>query len=61
MIEFFEFLNTCSAARAVTYLLFTLVMTIVIILGIGSIVTTLMGKKSTPVKKETNSKQVLNG
>ena len=43
MIKFFEFLNTCSPERTVAYLLFIIIMTYVIFIGVVGIVNTIRG------------------
>lgn len=42
MIEFFEFLSTCSANRAAAYMFFTLVMTFVIFTSISTIINNIL-------------------
>lgn len=42
MIEYFEFLSSCSANRAATYMFFTLLMTYFIFTSISSIINTIL-------------------
>ena len=43
MIEFFEFLNTCSAIRTITYLLFIIISLFIGFAGIADIIKRLRG------------------
>jgi len=43
MIEFFEFLNTCSATRTITYLLFITICLFIGFAGIADIIKRLRG------------------
>lgn len=42
MIEYFEFLSSCSANRAAAYMFFTLLMTYVIFTSIKTIISTIL-------------------
>lgn len=42
MIEYFEFLSSCSANRAAAYMFFTLLMTYVIFTSISAIINTIL-------------------
>lgn len=44
MIEFFEFLNTCSAIRTITYLLFIIISLFIGFAGISDIIKRLRGE-----------------
>lgn len=59
MIEFFEFLNTCSPLRSVTYLVFILIMAFLTYSFIESIIRALFVKDS-EVDDESESTQQLN-
>lgn len=63
MIEFFEFLNTCSPYRVVTYLIFIIVITFVIFAGISDIIRRIKGdgKVETEAKKEEENIDGKNG
>ncbi len=43
MIEFFEFLNTCSSLRTITYLIFITLVLFIGFAGIGDIIKRLRG------------------
>jgi hypothetical protein len=43
MIEFFEFLNTCSSGRTFLYLLFIIIFLFIVLSGITSIIKGLIG------------------
>jgi hypothetical protein len=63
MIEFFQFLNTCSAARAVTYLLFILILVFAMLTFISTIVdkfTKQNGDENPNSDTSEGSKQQLN-
>jgi hypothetical protein len=44
MIEFFEFMNTCSPLRAILYLIFIVVTTFILFVGIGDIIKNIVGE-----------------
>lgn len=46
MIEFFEFLNTCSSGRTFVYLLFIIIILFIGLSGITSIIKGLVGDKN---------------
>ena len=57
MIEFFEFLNTCSGIRTFCYLLFILVFTFITFAGITDMIKKIRGKGDNFIDmapKETN-------
>jgi len=43
MIEFFEFLNSCSQPRTILYLLFIMIMTYMTFVGLVGLVRTIRG------------------
>jgi hypothetical protein len=43
MIEFFEFLNTCSSGRTVLYLIFIIIITFSVFAGVSDIIKRLGG------------------
>ena len=47
MIEFFEFLNTCSSGRTVLYLVFILLISFVVFAGVADIIKRLGGGEIT--------------
>jgi len=61
MIEFFEFLNGCSAWRAFGYLVFICFMTLSILMTLSSIVRTIVVGKTPEEPKVESKKQQLNG
>jgi len=44
MIEFFEFMNTCSPLRTLVYLIFIVVSTFILFVGITDIIENIFGK-----------------
>lgn len=52
MIEFFEFLNTCSPARTITYLIFICIITFIIFAGISDIIRRIKGDGKVETKPE---------
>lgn len=46
MIEFFEFLNTCSPVRTVFYLVFILLITFMVFAGVADIIKRLRGSRT---------------
>lgn len=61
MIEFFEFLNTCSPYRVVTYLIFIILITFVIFAGISDIIRRLRGDNKVEIKTEEEITEDTNG
>lgn len=53
MIEFFEFMNGCSQARTILYLIFIIIITFIIFGGTADIINSIRGKVKTKVKDET--------
>lgn len=58
MIEFFEFLNTCSPLRTITYLIFIVAISFVIFAGISDIIKRIMGGEITNHHYYMNGEEV---
>ncbi len=43
MIEFFEFMNTCSPLRTIVYLIFIVVATFIVFVGVSDIINKIFG------------------
>ena len=58
MIEFFEFLNTCSPARTLVYLVFIILIVFIIFGGTADIIENIRGKVT--IDKASDDKEEVN-
>ena len=55
MIDFFEFLNSCSPIRTIIYLVFIVIITFITLVGVSSITETILGRKGNQDIDETKA------